>query len=241
LIADNLNESFSLTPVIRTQLQGFILPSIMLKGSQSVHPVEANSAIVPLALTKPPYWKLAGFKSKILNLVVVAVKPDESQFNTLTKALDVVKSLDPDISVDIISINDQDPNPFIARLRRAHLIINVSSDPVWTETSAAAVAAGIPLISPKRPLHQYIPPKDFPGYIVSDWQIDTLSMIIQNSILHPEETYRIAKNSQHWLKTNLGQTFLPFTWINALQQLLSPNLSTSSLVPTSTTLPATNA
>lgn len=229
IIADNLTNTFDRNVILKTQLQGFILPSVLINGDQTSAPVEAHTAVVPMSLVKSHYWKLAGYKSKMISIALVAIHPDASEYAKVATALDVVKSLDPDITVDIISQNDQDPTPITDRLRKAHLVINVSRDPVWTELAAAAVAAGIPLISPKRPLHRYLQPKFFPGYIIADWQIDTLTTVIQNSLSHPEETYRVAKNAQHWLKSNLGTTFLPLTWLNGLNELLSPDPETRQL------------
>jgi hypothetical protein len=127
----------------------------MVNGDQTSAPVEEHTAVVPLALAKSHYWKLAGFKSKILSIAVIAMNPNPKELSKLTTALDVVKSIDPDITVDIISANDQDPTPLTTRLRKAHLIISVANDPVWTETAAVAVAAGIPLISPNAPPSLY--------------------------------------------------------------------------------------
>lgn len=220
VVADNLNNTFNRNVVLKTQLQGFLLPSIVVNGDQTSAPVEEHTAVVPLSLAQSQFWKLAGYKSKILSLAVIALNPEPAEYTKLATALDVIKSIDPEIYVDVITTSDQDPTPMTARLRKAHLVITVARDPVWTETAAVAVAAGIPLISPKRPLHQFIPPKNFPGYIIADWQIDTLTTVIQNAISHPEETYRLAKNAQSWLKTNLGNTFLPYAWVNGLNELL---------------------
>lgn len=227
LIADNLNNTFDHSIITRSQYHGFIASSMCANGNQPSGPIDTHTAVVPLSLSNPQSWKLAGYKSQITSLVVVALNAHPAEYNKLITALDIVKSLDPEMTLDIITANDQNPDPLIKRLRKGHVIINIASDPAWIETAALAVAAGIPLITPKRPIHRYIHPKLLPGYIVGDWQIDTLATVIQNSITHPEETYRIAKNAQHWLKTNLGATFLPMAWVSGLSQLLSPDLETN--------------
>jgi len=220
VIVDGVATNFYPNTVTRHFFDGFILPSQLLHESQNMLQPDSNAAVIPVDITKAHYWKSAGYKSQLLNIVVIALNPHQQQLNTLIKALDVVASLNPDLSIDIISTNDQNSVPLLKRIHKAHIVITVANDPVWIETAALTVASGIPLISPKRPIHRYISPKHFPGYIIADWQIDTLSTIIQNSIYHPEETYRVAKNAQHWLKTNIGSTFLPLSWVSALNQLL---------------------
>lgn len=226
VIANALNFPFTQSLITKQHISGFLLPTC-LSGDYPYSFSESHSAVVPINLAKTEYWKMTSYKSNILQLAVIGLNPDPSQQIKLMAALDVVKSLNPDLSVDLIIPTDANPAPLLDRIYKSHLVINLATDPVYLETTALAVAAGIPVISPKRDIHQFIPPKSFPGYIVSDWQIDTLSTIIQNSLTHPEETYRVAKNSQHWLKTNLGSTFLPLAWVNAVNQLLHASSQTT--------------
>lgn len=229
IIANNLNNAFASDIITKSKYAGFLVSSIFAAYDQASTPIDTHSAVVPLFLSHSRYWNLASYKSRILSLAVIALHPHPNQLDQLMSALDVVKSVEPELTIDVITTNDQNPEPLTKRLRKAHLLINVAQDPAWTETTAMTIAAGIPMITSYRPLHHYIHPKFLPGYIVKHWQTDNLIPIIQNSIAHPEETYRIAKNAQHWLKTNLGSTFLPLTWVNGLNQLLSPVPETTQL------------
>lgn len=201
----------------------------------------ADSTFSPISANLDRFFRPAHFHPRIKKIISIGDLTPLYKYTDLIDGFSQITKAHPESTLTIIGdgpekntlasqivnlgLNDRiflvgkkSPKDTAALLHQHDIFISTSSSIGWGEIICQAFASGLPIIT--------VPTKDGEDLLQPNTNClvasDTLSLVtcLLSLITHPEEVYRLAKNGQQWLSSNLESIVLPKYFALQLLQII---------------------
>lgn len=230
---------FAHSPEAAVALTAPVIGSIVHELEHRPIHSKTPAVVIPTFIAQSRYWRPAGYKQAITKCLVTIDQANQEQFQQIIDLVAGIgerhrglectfclpESLTKHIQTSlpencVLATLPSTTSEYAALIGDHQLVISCSSLEHALIETAVTIAAGIPFIALE---NQFT-------HLINQSQpvIESMALhpphifgTIAGILTHPEIAYQQAKNTQHWLKTNVSDTFLPTAWLAAVSWIIT--------------------
>jgi hypothetical protein len=230
---------FAHTPEAGVSLNAPVIGILIHESEHQSKTSQTPAVILPTFIANSRYWRPAGYKQAITKCLISVDRHQQEKFAAILElvigicerhrylecTLCLPESLTKLIPASlpsncVIAITPTTTADFATLIHDHHVVISCSSLEHALMETALTIAAGIPLIALENECTKIL---NQPQPVIESVAMHPPHIFgtIAGILTHPEIAYQQAKNTQHWLKTNLSETFLPTAWLSAVSWIMT--------------------
>jgi hypothetical protein len=244
---------FAHTPEPGISLNAPVIGTLIHESEHQPKTSQTPAVIMPTFIANSRYWRPAGYKQAITKCLITVDRHQQDKFAAILElvigicerhrylecTLCLPESLTKHIpstmpSNCVLAITPTTTADYSTLINDHHVVISCSSLEHALMETAITIAAGIPLVVLENECTQIL---NQPQPVIESVAMHPPHIFgtIAGILTHPEIAYQQAKNTQHWLKTNLSETFLPTAWLTAISWIMKT--AGFETIPLSTPVP----